>query len=211
MNDFLRLNPKVYTRTSGGFNMSQRALTRHSMSALPGMLSFVLVLSAIGCSSLVSSGVVERSDRPEYWGGYVPFATYELLMDLFIVSQDPEMTSILSAPDNDTYHEFSTRGVPSSINKYLENPGRYPRIKGVMDRGTKLKCIRIFAYESEDLRNVRSVIARVLDGPFAGQEVELTPVSIEVYGAQITGAIMVRRPNKLMLKLCDAPTAGVAP
>lgn len=168
----------------------------------------LLPLAAIGCLSTGSSDLRDRTDIAEYWGGYIPFATYELQMDLFVVTQNRKDILGLSAPDNGTYHAFSLYGVPSSIDKFRENPGRYPRIKQVLERGARVKCIRVMAFESEDWSDVTSVVAQILDGPLAGQEIDLRPISLEI---QKSHAITAREPNTSFVTLYVAPAQGSHP
>lgn len=150
---------------------------------LVGSISIAVISSCFtGCLS-TAEWVWERkmerrypatdvSSQIEMWGGYEPQGTYELLVDTFIQSEDLRggilvLEPIVAGRCNGFY------STPFTIFDYELNRDKWPKVKGVVDRGTLIKATRVVSW-SEPGGHFVNVLGEVLGGPFTGKEVYLT-------------------------------------
>lgn len=124
---------------------------------------------------------IEPSDSE--WGGYVYDAVYELRADVFLADMKSNSEGPALAPGS----ELGSRkrdplwGGPTTVAEYEAAPDRWPRMTDVVHSGTRLRTTRMRKeYRSKNGPEPFVVYAEILDGPHAGETVEITELSLHV-------------------------------
>lgn len=121
------------------------------------------------------------SGQPEHWGGYEIGAIYELKQEVFIADMGNYSKGPALAPAADAPHEKRDpywRG-PITAAAYKAHPELCPDMMGVVDAGTRLGLLKVtrtkyVVYDTVDY----AFYAIIFSGPFEGQTVELTELSL---------------------------------
>ena len=144
------------------------------------LAAFLTFLSGCVPGALVSWSN-DVSEQKKLWGGYSRDAIYKLKADMFIRNRKDIPTpaeSVLVAPAKNTkglcYLHYS---VPSSLSDYRNNIDAWPDIVGVVNAGTRIQCTKLIKYTPLGFGSSLYIKAVILDGPFAGKEVEITDLS----------------------------------
>jgi hypothetical protein len=123
---------------------------------------------------------VDVSNRKKLWGEYDPEATYVLDIPVYMTRSKRRSVDAALVPPRGQ-GEGNDLGIllyrsPGTI-KYLEKlEDRWPKGVGIVERGTRVKCVRIMAERSLATFNSFPV-GQILDGPHAGELVDLKDVS----------------------------------
>lgn len=132
------------------------------------------------------------------WGGYVYDAVYELPEAVFLADLKHYSYGPALAPDSEIRPRKRDPqwGGEMTVAEYKADPKLDPDIMGVVDAGTRLRATRIRkkVYAKHDVEHF-VVYAVILDGPHAGETVEITELSLHVE----SGAWPLK-PNELLLR-----------
>jgi len=121
------------------------------------------------------------SDQPEYWGGYTRGATFELLQHVFAhkTVDSLELTPVAGPLSDSKPSGHGT--IPRSVEEYQMKPTQWPDLLGVVCSGTRLETIGVEEWSSSGFRRYTAQVrlkAKILDGPFTGLSVDITPLSV---------------------------------
>lgn len=89
---------------------------------------------------------------------------------------------------------FYTLG--GSLKDYQNNPKKYEESMGIVQRETKIQIMRIEKYVAVGYGGHNNIFATIIDGPFAGKEVEITDLTIGENS-------YIKNPNPELLSLVD--------
>ena len=177
--------------TGGAYNYSVRAAWMRSLYVA------IAVINASGCS--VARNVTTEH---ELWGGYSYGAKYELIRDCFMarVIDGPEGGRYAILPPGEVWSPSIIHSAPKTIMAWREsNSNEWPYIVGVVSNTTVIMCSRLRICEGwgwyVGAYNIATVYARIQDGEYAGEEVDITDLS--VYGD------IERDPNPVLIKKVD--------
>ncbi len=92
----------------------------------------------------VSTPLRDVSNRTELWGGYERGAIYELLMDVFLADYKHYSFGPALAPGTEEIGKLGGEwGGPTTAEEYKANPARWPDVTGIVDAGTRLRCVKL--------------------------------------------------------------------
>ena len=85
------------------------------------------------------------SDREDLWGGFERKAVYELLVDVFMADYKHYSFGPALAPGKgvQTERPGGQWGGPTTAEAYRQDPERWPDIIGLVDAGTRLRCVEL--------------------------------------------------------------------
>jgi hypothetical protein len=130
-----------------------------------------------------SSRVVDLAGPAGLGTDYVQGAVYELLKDRFLES--PSGWS--GGPDNIVASPltYSYEAKPRSVEAYLADPARWPRIHGVLPAGTRVRLERITRRRYPGLEDTYEATGILESGRFSGRRVSLDWISQSVSGTRM--------------------------
>jgi hypothetical protein len=123
---------------------------------------------------------VDVSNRKKLWGEYEPEATYVLDIPVYMIRAKRRSIDAALVPPRGQ-GEGNHLGIllyrsPGPV-EYLEKlEDRWPKGVGIVERGTRIRCVRILAERSFATFNAYPV-GQILDGRHAGELVDMTDVS----------------------------------
>lgn len=120
--------------------------------------------------------------NPE-WGGYVYDAAYDLQVDVFLADMkyNSHGPALAPGPELGSRKRDPMWGGPTAVAEYEANPEKWPKMTGVVHSGTRLRTTRMRKEVwSKNGPEPFVVYAEILDGPFAGEKVEITELSLHV-------------------------------
>lgn len=136
----------------------------------------VAMLALLALAACVSSSDLSNSEAMQT--DYVPGARYRLLQDRLLEEQGwpPGIGRpvVVAASLNDPTVARVT------VEAYRADPGRWPRILGILPAGTVFRLERIQRRSYPLLDDWYEVIAAIDDGMLAGRKVDLTRISAPV-------------------------------
>lgn len=168
----------------------------------PGCIMF-------GTYAIAASHTPTRNvtDKPDYWGGYIVDAEYELLEDVFIGDSAYSRGKGLAptAGFAGTKRVDGYWGQDTSADTYRANSELWPYILGVLERGTRLRC-SLIRYNRGLVVDVESyqIFGVVTTGPWTGTRVDLREVSLKYSNAEDDWR---EAPNPDLLKRVQEPAA----
>jgi hypothetical protein len=126
------------------------------------------------CALLVGGCDEDVTSKPQYWGGYVPGATYRLLVDVSYWEDGPCYPASWSTMLNDSYGKM----VPA---------------------GTHIRLVRIERRYSMGAGHLFRIVGHFLDGPYAGRDVGLGGISTRIDKYNEDKGF---RPNPAYIEVC---------
>lgn len=139
----------------------------------------VLLLALAGCSSTV----VDLSSPDGSGTDYEQDAVYVLRNDRYLDMPQGTPTPapvIIAVPNS-----YLPGMAPSTIEEYRANPGRWPRIQGVLPAGTRVRLVGVERHGYPGLEDWFEVSGVIESGEFRGREVNLGFVSSRASGSRI--------------------------
>ena len=165
---------------------------------------YVFCCFFIGCAPYqpILSYSSDVSKNQKLWHGYGYGQIYELKHDMFLES-DQQHILIIAAP-----HEL-TKGVctlvynvPPTIEEYNKLYNNWPEVISIVKKGTRIQCVRLqkgSAVILFDIVSVFYIYAKILDGTFAGHEVEISDLSL----VECVDGEFLHKPNPNLIHLLD--------
>jgi hypothetical protein len=133
----------------------------------------------MGCSNKVT----DVSDNNLFWGGYNPKSSYELKIDVFLIS-DGLFNGLEVSPEKKSKY-WRGAGVPDSIEAYSKNTysPKYWDVKGIITAGTIIKPEVLERHVGTSVAGTRGKYdilypyARIMTGPFKDKLVKIIWIS----------------------------------
>lgn len=171
-----------------------------------GVFILASLAPAVGCR-VTTPGVgylggwdKDVSERSDLWGRYEPGAVYRLEADLFLMELPEQATGLALVPGMELEVPPDTQRGPTTIEFYREDTRGWPGVRGVIERGTRVRAFTLRA--KGNLRDpnatVHYVKGRVLNGPHQGRVVNMEPVSLYRVDPD-TGRMVLIGPNTDLL------------
>ena len=116
---------------------------------------------------------------------YVPGAVYVLLNDRYLDTQQgwPRAQLVIVASP----HSYLYGVAPRSMEEYRSNPARWPKIRGILPAGTRIRLDRIEHHQYPGLEDWYVATGTIESGEFRGREVNLGFISSGVPGSRMHG------------------------
>lgn len=157
------------------------------------MVAAVLVTAIAACSSTVVDLGSESGLGTDYRQGEV----YVLLHDRYLDSpQVRASTPLVIVPSP---HSYPYGEAPQSMDEYRSNPGRWPKISGILPAGTRIRLDRIEHHQYPGLEDWYEIRGTIESGEFRGREVDLAFVSSGIAGSRMWRV----NPEELSLEPAD--------
>lgn len=162
-------------------------LQRRSILGLAiAALTLSILLVQAGCLMFASYAVAGShsprrnvTKKPEHWGGFEPGQLLALKRDVFIADLPNYSFGLALAPGK----EFGLGGKgywagETTVSEYKANPEKWPDMKGIVDKGTRLECLNLYTYKYffGDKREYL-IKAQILEGPWKDKVVEICELS----------------------------------
>ena len=160
---------------------------------------FLCLQSCIPGPLIVTTSDV--SNNSDLWYGYSCNSIYKLNEDVFIKIIDLPLPNkiVLVAPRDKTKGVHTLHyGAPSNIKEYQDKSDKWKNIIGIIESSTKLKCFKLIKYNPFGYPSSLYIYARILDGPYAGYETEISDLSL-LGPEHKFGYLMKPNPNLLSL------------
>lgn len=142
-----------------------------------GMVAAVLMTAIAACSSTVVDLGSQGGLGTDYRQGEV----YVLLYDRYLDSPPTKRLDVI-VPSPLSYDYGMA---PRSMDEYRSNPGRWPRIVGILPAGTRIRLDRIEHHRYPGLEDWYEITGTIESGEFLGREVDLAFVSSGVAGSRM--------------------------
>ena len=184
-----------------------------SSGRILGIVGLVLALAIAGSGCITTFAVYAIQDAGHWreirpgnaeWAGYVPGAVYALQEDVFLAdfkyySHGP---ALAPGPDIRPRKRDPEWGGPTTAAEYRANPDAWPEMQALIPAGTRLKTIRLRkkVYATGDVESF-VLFAEILEGPYAGDEVEITELSLHTGSGE-----WPLKPNPSLLKRVEEST-----
>jgi hypothetical protein len=140
------------------------------------------------------------SGEVKLWGDYKKMGIYKLMEDVFIRNVELPLPNkqILVAPREKTIDVYTLHfSSPNSISEYDKNKDNWKDIKGIVRAGVQLQVTKLIKYKPAGYPDSLYIYARILDGPYVGQEIEISELSL--HGPK-SGDLYIYRPNSNLLR-----------
>ena len=152
------------------------------MAHLRFLLILIPILS-ISCSALLVAATAHHervSDAEELWGGYRQQGVYVLTHDVFLEKQQGwTKFKILVAPKELVPVGQMEWPEIESVSEYESSKHKWPNVIGVVRTGTRLRVVDLWKRWTKTCSWLW-VSAEILDGPYAGETVDIMDLSISV-------------------------------
>jgi hypothetical protein len=152
--------------------MSGRRLARRALAA-----AFVSLLAAC------SSAVVDLGGPEGLGSDYVQGAVYVLLNDRYLDTPQgwPSQPLVIVASP----HSYAYGVAPGSMEEYRAGRSRWPKIRGILPAGTRVRLDRMEHHRYPGLEDWYEATGIVESGPFRGEKVNLGFISSGVSGSRM--------------------------
>lgn len=170
------------TETMGEMSRGKRV---KSLSFLAAVSLMYIIATLSGCAPLLIIASVHDSDvsgKGKLWGGFAPGEAYVTTTDTFLGDDHDWGTAPYLTPPKNVRPKG--RGgewcAPDSVGAYVKNPLEWPEIVGVVEKGTSLRVMELRKHDTLFQKGWLYVVARIEDGEFEGQEVNICDLSMDV-------------------------------
>ena len=157
------------------------------VSAIRFLAMGILCATLTGCVGLAywamdaSATNKNATGHEKLWGGYTRDAEYELLVDVFLHTEDRGNIFPALVPSHGAgLRRATVLQAPSSVQVYEKNPAAWPKVLGVVRKGTRIKPVQLRKNHALFIGGWVSVVAQVLDGPHQGTLVIIDDLSLSV-------------------------------
>lgn len=148
------------------------------------MVAFIACF-AVGCATpnaglgTIGGWDTNISDEAEEWAGFDRNATYETEAPLFLVNLSERTNGLALVPGMEISRPPATVRGPTSTEDYAARPKQWPWVRGVVKPGTRIRATILRSKGNVRGPNVRRayVKARIMEGPFRDEVVDLEPIS----------------------------------
>ena len=165
------------------------------MRGIAPIASGLLVTLLAACSSTV----VDPGTPAGLGTDYVQGAVYLLLHDRYLDTPQgwPRPPFVIVASP----HSYPYGASPRSMDDYRSNPGGWPKIRGILPAGTRIRLDRIERHRYPGLETWYTATGTIESGEFRGVEVNLAFISATVPGSRM------HRVNPQELKRAEQPAS----
>ena len=132
---------------------------------------------------------VDVTNDPDFYAGYRKGQVYESKIDLYIIYG---WDNYLLVPG-----EYTPR-----IDKYLKNPSKYSDIKGILKEKSMVR-VENLSYRRTFESSYFNIYARILNGEYKNEIVELSLVSKKIFDLNPKG-VFLRKPDPAVLTLIES-------
>jgi hypothetical protein len=141
---------------------------------------FVLLL---GCAPgpIIRFGL-DVTENEHLWGGYKYGQVYKLQNDMFLKVDETyplKYKRVTIEPPGDLVDKIISY-IPQSVSEYKKFPGRFIKVRGIIIKGTRIKCSHLIKYIPVGFEPWLYPFAEILDGEYAGIEVMIDSISLAI-------------------------------